>query len=87
MPQIEARCTQCGHTNYGSKNDNTNTVKYDIPVEETTHGGGKTHGTEEFICPQCSSTCKEDWCSEFNPCSNCSVRTLHNRAGSNVPRN
>jgi hypothetical protein len=85
MAKIDARCTQCGHTDHGDASKNNNHVSYDVPVEETSHGRGSVHGTEEFVCPQCSGTCDLDECTYGDPCERCAVRTTHNRCASSVP--
>lgn len=85
MPSIDARCTQCGHTDHGSPTDNTNYVSYDVDLGESQHGNGREHGTESFVCPQCSGSCDLDECEYGDPCERCATGTLHNRCKSSVP--
>lgn len=86
MTTIEARCTQCASTDYGSPETNGNRRKYTVDTRELKHGTGRSHGTEWLVCPQCSGMCSLDECKDEDPCEDCAVVTLHNRAGSSVPK-
>jgi hypothetical protein len=87
MVSVDARCTQCGHTDHGDPSGNDNYVTYDgVDREELNHGTGKEHGTETFVCPQCSGTCDLDECTYGDPCEQCATETVHNRCASSVRR-
>lgn len=81
MAKIEARCTQCGSTDFGD-----NSYTYNVDSRETKHGSGSVNGCEELVCPQCSGSCdRYDDCEYEEPCEKCATKTVHNRCGSSVP--
>lgn len=71
---VETRCTQCGY-------ENTN----ELLSQDTKHGTGSSHGTEEVMCEECSGECDLDSCERGSPCDRCHTETVQNRCGSSVP--
>ena len=67
MTQVDARCTQCQHSNHGSVSDNQNYVTYTVPRDELKHGSGREHGTEVLDCPQCGEETVHNRCKSSVP--------------------
>jgi len=66
---IEAHCTECGSTDFGSTEKNNNKRQYSVEKQKTSHGSGSSYGTEVLVCPSCGKETVHNRCGKSVPSS------------------